>query len=140
MIFRRLTSIAAAVILMTSAVAAPASAQGVTGSIRTGLDQAAGTSYTKSNPDLYSIVGGLIQVALTLVGVLLLIYLIYAGFLWMTAAGDGKKVTEAKEILKNVLIGIVIIFSAYAIANFVLTSLTGIGGGIKSAPAIPGTP
>ncbi len=96
--------------------------------IQGGLDQAAGPNYKQSNTNLQSIVGGLISSALTLVGVLLLIYLIYAGFLWMTAS-DSKQVQTAKDIIKNAIIGLVIIFSAYAIANFVLAQLATIGGG-----------
>lgn len=58
-------------------------------------------------------------------GVLLLVYIIYAGFLWMTSDGDtGTK--KAKDMIKNAVIGLVIIVSAFAISSFVLTQLAGL--------------
>jgi len=100
--------------------AAPVFAQGITGMIKMGLDASAPQEYRSSNTNLPNIVAGLIRVALSLVGVLLLIYLVYAGFLWMTAQGEGKQVDKAKDIIKNTVIGLVIIFAAYAIADQVL--------------------
>lgn len=43
----------------------------------------------------------------------------------MTAAGDEDKINDAKKILKNGLIGLVIILSSWAIATFILTRLGG---------------
>lgn len=55
-------------------------------------------------------------------GVLLLVYLIFAGFLWMTSSGD-EGVKKAKSMIQNAIIGLIIIVSAFAISNFVLGSL-----------------
>lgn len=140
--FRKLTS--ACLLVGTLLTAMPVSAASIVPTIKGGLDAAAPAEYKSSNTNLQSIVAGLIQAALSLVGVLLLIYLIYAGFLWMTAQGDGKQVDKAKDIIKNAVIGLIIIFAAYAIANFVLDRLVSVGGGgatqsgpVQGQPANP---
>ena len=48
-------------------------------------------------------------------------YVIYAGQLWMTARGNEEQITKAKAIIRGSIIGIIVIFSAYAITNFVVT-------------------
>ena len=63
--------------------------------------------------------GQIIGTVLSFVGVLFLILMIYAGILWMTAGGNDQIVTKAKGLLINSIIGIVIIFAAYAITAFV---------------------
>lgn len=108
------------------------SAQAI-GKITAGLTAAGGTVYGQG-PDIPTIVANLISIALTFVGVLLLCYLLYAGFLWMTAGGDSKKTTEAKEIIKNAIIGLIIVFSAYAIASYVLSKLVGITTNSSNQP------
>jgi len=73
--------------------------------------------------DLPDVVGRLINVALGFIGILLLVYIIYAGFLWMTAGGDEGKVKKATDMIRNAIIGLLIIVAAFAISNFVLGSL-----------------
>lgn len=77
-------------------------------------------------------IGTIISVVLGLLGVVFLLLLIYSGITWMTAGGDEDKIKRAKKILINATIGIVITFSAYAIASFILNAIgdaTGAGGG-----------
>lgn len=108
--------------------ALPVWAQSPAGLIKSGIDGSAGP-YKGQTTDLQSIVGALIYVALSLVGVLLLVYMLYAGFLWMTAGGDKKQIDTAKDIIQNAVVGLIIIFSAYAIATFVLERLATVGSG-----------
>lgn len=114
--------------------AIPAFAAGVTTQIKGGLDKAAGPSFTTGATDLPTIIGSIISVLLSLVGVLLLVYLLYGGFLWMTAQGDETKVKNARNLIKNTIIGLFIIVAAYAIANFVLEQLVAVSTGV-SQPA-----
>ena len=83
----------------------------------------AGITTSRTLPQM---IGSIINVALGFLGILLLLYLLYAGFLWMTAGGDEKKTGEAKTIIKNAIIGLVIIVAAYAISTFVLSSLVNV--------------
>lgn len=65
------------------------------------------------------IVIGVINMMLGLLGLIFIILLIYAGFIYMTAQGDEKKVTKAKDTIKNSVIGVIIILFAYIISNAV---------------------
>ena len=47
----------------------------------------------------------------------------YAGFMFMTAAGNEGKISKAKEIFGAVLYGLLIAFLAWLIVNTVLTAL-----------------
>ncbi|PIR92378.1 hypothetical protein COU01_01910, partial [Candidatus Falkowbacteria bacterium CG10_big_fil_rev_8_21_14_0_10_44_15] len=60
-------------------------------------------------------------------GIIFLVLVLYAGFLWMTAAGNEDQVTKAKSILTTSIIGIVIIVAAYAIVTFVLDAILNVG-------------
>jgi type IV secretion system pilin len=69
------------------------------------------------------IVANLINAVLAMIGVLLLGYLLYAGFLWMTAGGDEGKVKTAITMIRNSIVGLLIIVLSFVIADFVLSAL-----------------
>lgn len=73
--------------------------------------------------ELTATIGLLIQALLSILGVIFLLLIIYAGFMWMTAAGESKKVDKSKDILITAVVGLVILLSAYAISNFVIGQL-----------------
>ena len=68
-------------------------------------------------------IGTIISVILGFIGVVFLILLIYSGWVWMTAGGEEERIKKAKRTLINATIGIIITFSAYAIASFVLNAI-----------------
>lgn len=72
---------------------------------------------------LPGLIGRLIQAILGILGIVFVILIIYAGVLYMTAAGDDEKVKKAKNLMIQAVIGIVIIVAAYAISSFVMTAL-----------------
>jgi hypothetical protein len=78
-----------------------------------------------NQPELPEMVGSIINVALGLLGMVLLVLIIYGGFLWMTAGGNSDQVDKAKKILINSIIGLVIIMAAYAISTFVFGAILG---------------
>ncbi len=84
------------------------------------LDTAADKSGTRDSGNIESIVGTGIRTVLTLVGLIFLILMVYAGFLWMTARGDEAKIDKAKEIISAALIGLIVVLGAYAITNLVI--------------------
>ena len=107
------------------------------GDIRSGLSASAGgAGYSTATVDFSLMIGKLIGTALSYIGVLLLCYLLYAGFLWMTAGGDTKKVDQAKAMIKNAIIGLAIIAVAYTTSSFILKALGDtISGANTPAPA-----
>jgi len=54
---------------------------------------------------------------------LFLTYLLYAGYHWMTAQGDEKKVDKAKDTITRAVIGLIVTVGAYAITYFVIQKL-----------------
>jgi hypothetical protein len=94
-----------------------------------------GTGGGFSDTGLMTIIGRIIAVALTFLGVVFLILMIYAGGIWMTAGGDGKKVEKAKQILINAVVGLVITLAAYGISTFLLNLLGDATGGSGSGSA-----
>lgn len=65
-----------------------------------------------------------IKPILALTGTILFALMTYAGFLWTTAQGDGKKVQKAKDILVECVVGTVILVGAYALSNFIIVQLS----------------
>lgn len=72
------------------------------------------------SPDTFlsSKVGTIIGLILSFIGVLFLILMIYAGITWMTSEGNEQKITQAKGLIINAIIGIIIVFAAYALTTF----------------------
>lgn len=92
----------------------------------TGLREAGAQSYgTSLNLDAGTFFGVFILRPLFAIsGLIFLILIIYAGILWMTDRGDLDYVKKAKGILVNSVIGLIILLSAYAITNFVLSTFS----------------
>lgn len=104
--------------------ASPASAQGLknaAGQLGTAAKQAG----TEDTGNLDTFVGSGIRTALTLVGLIFLVLMVYAGYLWMTARGDEAQIDKAKNIISAAIIGIVIVLGAYAITTLVISRFGG---------------
>ena len=85
--------------------------------------------------DIRIIIANIIKVALSLVGIVMVVLIMYGGYLYMTAGGNEEQISKAKNVLKNAVIGLAIILSAYSITSFVMRML-----GYESQPMIgPGT-
>jgi len=78
-----------------------------------------------SDTDVRFTVARIINVALGLLGIIMVVLMVYAGFLWMTAAGNEEKAGTARKIIFSAIIGLIIILSAYAISNFVVGRIYG---------------
>ncbi|OGL70502.1 hypothetical protein A3B32_02225 [Candidatus Uhrbacteria bacterium RIFCSPLOWO2_01_FULL_53_9] len=83
------------------------------------------TSLTGGDEDsqIFNIIGRIINIVLGLLGIVFFIYVVWAGFIWMTASGDTTKVKKATDMLTQGTIGLVIILAAYAISNFAVAQL-----------------
>lgn len=83
----------------------------------------AAAGFAKPGGSLAQTVGAIISAFLGFLGVVALILIIYGGYLWMTAGGNEEKVKKAQTLLKNAIIGLIIITMAYAISNFVVSQI-----------------
>lgn len=91
--------------------------------LKTGVELTGSKSGLGTQKSLPQLVGGLIQQAIGLLGIVLVVLVIYAGFLWMTAQGNEEKIKKAKGIISNAVVGLVLIFAAYSITGFVVDAL-----------------
>jgi len=102
---------------MCTALVSSVVAQGVKSS-GPNLTTVAGKAGTTQS-DIGLLVGGLIKGVLSLVGIIFLALMVYAGVLWMTARGEESKIESARNIIYAAIIGLFITVSAYAITIFV---------------------
>ncbi len=84
--------------------------------------------FPETNP--ITIFSSLLRSALTFLGVVFLLMIVYAGFQWMTAGGSEEKIAAARKTLVNAIVGLVIIFSANSIVIYVVRALTGAASSI----------
>jgi len=82
------------------------------------------TGVTETN--VGSIVGFVLNAALSLVGLIFLILMVYAGYLWMTARGEEEPIKKAQKIIVGSVIGLVILLGAYAITIFITAAFEGV--------------
>ena len=84
------------------------------------MQKVAESSYETADPNsLMTYAGQFISIILGLLGIIFICLLVYAGFNWMTAAGDSDDVKKAKLTIRTSVIGLVITISAYAIWRFI---------------------
>jgi len=90
-----------------------------------GLVNAAATNITTTG-NLIIIVAAGLNIILGLTGVLFVILTIYAGYLWMTARGNEEQAEKALNYIKDAIIGIIIIFSAFSISRLLVNYLSNV--------------
>lgn len=76
--------------------------------------------------DIKGTIAQIINIILGFLGVIAVIIILAGGFKWMTAGGNEEKVGEARKMIVQGVIGLVIIFAAWAIAAFVISQLQNI--------------
>lgn len=84
------------------------------------IGTAAGISTASSLPE---IIGQLISVFLGILGIIFVVLVVYAGFLYLTSQGEEGNVKKAKKLLSQAVIGLIIVISAYAISGYVIAAL-----------------
>lgn len=72
---------------------------------------------------LQETIAKLVQSALGFLAIIFIILFLYAGFTWMTSAGNEDKLSTAKKTMTAAIIGLAIVLTAYAITTFVFYSL-----------------
>lgn len=79
----------------------------------------------------------IINIILGFLALMAVILILYAGFSYMTSGGDSEKVKKAKGIILTSIIGLAIILSGYAIANYVFVALNEASGWDSSTGGSP---
>ncbi len=87
--------------------------------------------------DLITVIARLIRTFLSILGIIFVILIIYAGYLYMTSRGEPAKTDKAKKLIQQAVIGFIIIMVSYGIATFIINALLkATGGQIVSKPPI----
>ena len=121
---KNLTILAVIAMLFLPAFALPASANtaidvwGASDNIDT-----VGNVTGLGDADPREIAAAVIKVMLGFLGIIAVLIILYAGFLWMTAAGNEDKITQAKGMMSAGVIGLIIVLAAFGIATFVMNAL-----------------
>ena len=86
---------------------------------------AIGDVYGDDTPaDIRVTIARVINVILTFLGVIFIVLTIYAGFQYMTAAGNKDKTEKALALIKNAVIGLLIILMAWGLTRFTIRQLS----------------
>ncbi|HTK60003.1 MAG TPA: hypothetical protein VL283_02255 [Candidatus Baltobacteraceae bacterium] len=112
-----------ATMVATMALPMVAMAQGGSVTANELLPNEIGTNIGTGTTDIRITIARIIRTAMSLLGIIAVLIILYGGFKWMTAAGSDEAVGDAKKIITAGIIGLVIILTAYAIASFVINSL-----------------
>ena len=87
---------------------------------------------TGGEGNIKTLVLRIVNYALTFLGIVAVLIIVFGGFTYITAAGAQDKVDNAKKMIMYAIVGIIIILLSFAIVNTVLQA----GAGVVSAPAV----
>ncbi|RLD10094.1 MAG: hypothetical protein DRI44_06940, partial [Chlamydiae bacterium] len=90
--------------------------------------------------DIRVTIANIIRIILGFLGTLAVVVILIGGFKWMTAGGNEDKISQAKRLLFNGAIGLVIILLSFGIASFVISKLMGATGITPGGPGGQGGP
>ncbi|MBI3114919.1 MAG: IPT/TIG domain-containing protein, partial [Candidatus Kerfeldbacteria bacterium] len=104
-----------------------------------------GTSIGLGTADLKQTIVNIIRWVLGILALVAVSFIIYGGFLWMTARGDENRILKAKKVIAGAVIGLIIVLLSFAIVTFVagttsnVTNPGGGPGGVTPPPPPPAT-
>ncbi len=92
-------------------------------------DQKSGFSFNKTDvidstvkgtgeTGLTTTIQSMVNYVIGFLGLVAVLYGIYGGFLYLTAAGNDEQIKKAKTIFKQVAIGMLIVFLSYSVVTF----------------------
>lgn len=77
--------------------------------------------------DFFIVGNTIVKLLLGLSGSVMLLMVVYGGFLWLSSSGNSSQVEKGKKVVTGALIGLIIVFGAYTAVQFILGAL-GLGG------------
>lgn len=91
------------------------------------------TQDQSGNPEKFSsFIQKVVAYLMTFLGIIGVLYIIYAGFIILTGSGDDEKIKKSKKIVTFVIAGFVLIFLAYPIVKLIIGD-NGNGGILNEA-------
>ena len=108
-------------VLSVYAVSLPAMAYDICSDPKIDPDIRAAQGCTSTADKLPDTIITILNVVITVTGLLAVIFIIIGGVHYMTSAGDSNKVKKAKDTILYAVIGLIICVLSFAIVNFVIT-------------------
>lgn len=99
----------------------------MTKQLQTAGNEVGGNFASQTDPRITA--ANIIKSALTFIGFLVVVLIIYAGVLYTISGGESEKKQKALDTIKAAVIGLVIILTAYAITIFVINTIQGKSSG-----------
>lgn len=101
-----------------------------------------GNVYGSGTPeDIRTTVARIINIILGFLGVIFVVLTIVAGFQYMTAAGNEEKTKKALGLIKNAVIGLVIVLMSWMITRFIVRQMSrATNGAVDYTTYTPYTP
>lgn len=101
-------------------------------------DVLAGAAGLDTSVRIGGVISAVIRGFLGLLGIIFIVLMVYAGYIWMTAAGNEDDIKKSKNLIKAAIIGLIIIIAAYSLTYFVFEALSksgigGSGGGLNTS-------
>jgi hypothetical protein len=117
-------------VLALSLYTLPATVQaaGLTGETNFGFTNFGSATNLGTNVPVVQTVAMFINILLSFLGVLAVVAIVIGGFRVMTSGGNEEQTAGGKKIMSAGLIGLIIIFVAYALAYFIVTQLANTTG------------
>jgi len=80
--------------------------------------------FSKGDSPIVSAILMFIEFATRIIGILAVILLIIAGFMFMTAQGNQQNIDNAKDVVKYAVIGLAVTFLSYVMITFIQSMFT----------------
>jgi len=107
---------------MLSFTAKPVNADDSLFNSQVGIGQI-GSAYGGQKTDLRIIITEFIKLALSFLAIIFVVLILYAGFRYMTAAGNQDQTKKSMAQIRDAVIGLIIVLAAWAITSFILRAI-----------------
>jgi small-conductance mechanosensitive channel len=84
------------------------------------LDDCKNTGTSCNLNSLTILAGNIANIAITIIGTIALVYLIYAGIMYMTSGGNPEKVEKAKSMIFYGILGLALAILSYSIVGYII--------------------
>jgi hypothetical protein len=78
-----------------------------------------GSVHITALTDIYQLIGNVIKILLSFVGLLSVIFIVIGGIAYILSTGDPKRIQRAKSIITNAIIGLIIALVSFAAVTFI---------------------